>query len=47
VTDRIALVLGGVLVGLILLDIVANSGDALLFLMRKFFVFIEFLAFWR
>ena len=46
-TDRIALVLGGVLVGLILLDIVANSGDAFLFLMRKFFVFIEFLAFWR
>ncbi len=46
-TDRIALVLGLCLIGLIGLDIVANGGAALLFLMRKFFVFIEFLAFWR
>lgn len=46
-TDRIALVLGLCLIGLIALDIVANGGAALLFLMRKFFVFIEFLAFWR
>ncbi len=46
-TDRIALALGFVLIGLIGLDIVANGGAALLFLMRKLFVFIEFLAFWR
>jgi hypothetical protein len=47
VTDRIALVLGVVLLGAIALDVLANGGAALLFLMRKFFVFIEFLAFWR
>jgi hypothetical protein len=47
VTDRIALVLGLCLIGLIGVDIVANSGEALMFLMRKLFVFIEFLAFWR
>jgi hypothetical protein len=47
VTDRIALALGIVLIGLVVLDLAANGGEALLFLMRKFFVFIEFLAFWR
>ncbi|WP_201744198.1 hypothetical protein [Paragemmobacter ruber] len=46
-TDRIALALGTVLIGLVVLDVVANGGAALLFLMRKLFVFIEFLAFWR
>lgn len=46
-TDRIALVLGLVLVGLIAVDVFANDGAALLFLLRKVFVFIEFLAFWR
>ena len=46
-TDRIALALGIVLVGAIGVDLVANGGNALLFLMRKFFVFIEFLAIWR
>lgn len=46
-TDRIALILALALVGAILLDLFGNEGAALLFLMRKFFVFIEFLAFWR
>lgn len=46
-TDRIALFLGVALVGAILIDLAANGGEALLFLVRKFFVFIEFLAFWR
>ena len=46
-TDRIALALGIVLIGLVLLDQFANGGAALLFLIRKLFVFIEFLAFWR
>ena len=46
-TDRIALALGIVLIGLIGFDLVANGGGALLFLFRKLFVFIEFLAFWR
>ena len=46
-TDRIALFLGVALIGLIIADLTANGGEALLFLMRKFFEFIEFLAFWR
>lgn len=46
-TDRIALFLGLALVGLIVADLSANGGEALLFLLRKFFEFIEFLAFWR
>lgn len=46
-TDRIALFLGLALIGLIVADLAANGGEALLFLMRKFFELIEFLAFWR
>jgi len=47
VTDRIALGLGIVICAAVALDLFANGGGVLLFLMRKFFVFIEFLAFWR
>lgn len=46
-TDRIALALGAFLLGLIGLDVVINDSTALLFLMRKLFTFVEFLAFWR
>ncbi|ESW62050.1 MAG: glyceraldehyde-3-phosphate dehydrogenase [Rhodobacter sp. CACIA14H1] len=46
-TDRIALALAAFVAGLVLLDLVANGGEALLFLMRKLFVFVEFLTFWR
>jgi hypothetical protein len=46
VTDRIAFALGIAIVGVIGLDLVANGGEALLFLMRKLFVFVDFLAFW-
>lgn len=46
-TDRIALFLGIALIGLMVLDLAANGGEALLFLIRKLVVFIEFLAFWR
>jgi len=47
VNDRIALALAGFVAGLILLDLVANGGEALLFLIRKLFVFVEFLTFWH
>jgi len=47
VTDRIALILALTVVGLVVADLALNGGEELLFLMRKFFVFIEFLAFWR
>ncbi|WP_168733027.1 hypothetical protein [Aliigemmobacter aestuarii] len=46
-TDRIALVLGLVLVALILTDVLANGGDVLLFLARKFAGFLDYLMFWR
>lgn len=46
-TDRIALILALTLIGLVVADLALNDGAELLFLMRKFFVFIEFLAFWR
>ena len=45
-TDRIALVLALVILGLIALDLVANGGEALLFVLRKLFSFVSFLAFW-
>lgn len=45
-TDRIALALGIAIVGLIALDFAANGGEASLFLARKLFSFIGFLAFW-
>ncbi len=46
-TDRIALGLGLLIVLAIGLDIILNDGTALLFLMRKFADFLEFLSFWR
>jgi hypothetical protein len=47
VTDRIALILGLVIVAAILGDIFANGGDALFFLSRKFVDMVEYLAIWR
>ena len=46
-TDRLAIWLGLVLAAAILGDIVLNSGAAMLFLLRKFDAFIEYLSFWR
>ncbi len=46
-TDRIALALGIGLIGLLVADFAVNGGEATLFLTRKLFVFVEFLAFWR
>jgi hypothetical protein len=47
VTDRIALIIGLVIVGAILADLFANGGEALFFLSRKFVDMVEYLAFWR
>jgi hypothetical protein len=47
VTNTIALYLGGVLVLAIGADLLANDGAALVFLMRKFLVLVEWVAFWR
>ncbi|WP_050523839.1 hypothetical protein [Pseudorhodobacter wandonensis] len=46
-TDRLAIWLGVIVAAAILGDILLNGGDALLFLLRKFAVFIEFISFWR
>jgi hypothetical protein len=46
-TDKLAIWLGLILSALILGDIFLNHGAALLFLLRKFAVFIEFISFWR
>jgi len=46
-TDRIAFVLGSVIVAAIAADILANDSAALLFLLRKFADMVEWMAFWR
>lgn len=46
-TDRIALILGLILMAVILLDVLANGGDVLMFLARKFATLVDYLAFWR
>jgi len=47
VTDRISLILGAVILGAIALDIFANGGNAMLFLLRKLADLLEYLSFWR
>lgn len=47
VTDRIALALALLILGLIAADVLANGGDILLFLARKFTDLLEYLIFWR
>ena len=46
-TNKLALWLGLVIIAAIVGDILLNSGAALLFLLRKLAVFIEYLSFWR
>jgi hypothetical protein len=46
-TNRIAFVLGLIIVALITADIFFNNGDYVLFLMKKFWDLIEYMAFWR
>ncbi|WP_199743687.1 hypothetical protein [Pseudorhodobacter sp. E13] len=46
-TDKLAIWLGLAVLAAIVGDIFLNHGAALLFLLRKFAVFIEYLSFWR
>ena len=46
-TDRIALIIAAVILGLIVLDILANDAAAATFLLRKLADLVEFLVFWR
>ena len=46
-TNRIALVLGPLLVGGLALDIIFNGSENLIFLGKKLFELTEWLAFWH
>lgn len=46
-TNRIALVLGAIIVGLIMLDLLLFGTEHLVFLAKKLLELIEWLAFWR
>ncbi len=46
-TNRLAMVLGAVIVGLIVLDLVLFGTEHLVFLSKKIIDLIEWMAFWR
>ncbi|WP_050930882.1 hypothetical protein [Aestuariivita boseongensis] len=46
-TNSIAVVLGALILGAIIIDVTMYGTEHLLFLGRKFADFIEWLAFWR
>lgn len=46
-TNSIAIFLGVLILTGLGADLIFNGGDATLFLVRKFFELIEWLAFWR
>lgn len=46
-TDRIALGLGLVILGAIGIDVLLYGSEHMIFLGKKMFEFIEWLAFWR
>jgi len=46
-TNRIAIMLGLIIVALLLYDRVYQDGAGMVFLGRKLLVLIEYLAFWR
>jgi len=47
VSDRIYLVLAGLIVALILADVLANDSTGTLFTIRKLFHLVDYLEFWR
>ena len=46
-TNRIAIVLGVVLIALIVLDVLLFGTEHIVFLSKKMFALIEWMAFWR
>lgn len=46
-TNRIALVLGALLIVLIVLDVLLFGTEHIVFLSKKMFALIEWMAFWR
>jgi hypothetical protein len=47
VTNTLAIVLACVIVVALIADQMLNSGTATMFMLRKMFDFVEYLAFWR
>ena len=47
VSDRIYLVLAGLVIALILADVFANDSTASVFMIRKLFHLVDYLEFWR
>ncbi|MET4102029.1 hypothetical protein ABIE58_001457 [Roseovarius sp. MBR-78] len=46
-TNRIAIVLGLMLIGALAYDVLQDDASGVLFLARKLMALIEYLAFWR
>jgi hypothetical protein len=46
-SNRLALVLGLLILGMIAVDVALAGADHLVFLGKKFYEFIEWIAFWR
>ena len=46
-TNKLAIWIGLIVIGLLILDQVLRDGDATIFLLRKLADLIEYLAFWR
>ena len=46
-TNRLAIILGSIIVLSILIDTIANGGAVTLFLSKRLLELIEWLAFWR
>lgn len=46
-TNGISLVLGAIIVGMLVIDIAAYGSEHIVFLGKKFYELIEWLAFWR
>ncbi len=46
-TNKIAIILGLIIVSAVIVDMVVWQGEELLFLFRKADEFVEWLAFWR
>lgn len=46
-TNRIAVILGGVLIAAIALDLTLSGPEHMIFLGKRFFELIEWVAFWR
>jgi hypothetical protein len=47
VTDKLAIILGSLILAAIAADLLANGGQAMMFLLKKFADMVEWLAFWR